>query len=125
MHSALLDGFPQAYHVPLDIKEATNAPVTEHFTFWMTSIPDGYKEGTKPFWARMEQESVVQGLTTGWAEETPEVDGQKTHVYMGLIGWTSVEEHMAYRESDAFTQNVSAIRAPTVIKRTMVHVKFQ
>jgi hypothetical protein len=101
-----MDGSPQAYHVPLDIKEAANAPVTEHFTFWMTSIPDGYKEGTIPFWA-------------------PEVDGKQTHVYMGIIGWTSVEEHMAYRESDAFTQNVSAIRAPTVIKRTMVHVKFQ
>lgn len=63
----------------------------------------------------------VQGVSAGWGHETDfpirgggdpgSQDGEKGSLFFALIGWGSVGEHVAFRETDGFKENVGLVGA--------------
>lgn len=60
----------------------------------------------------------------GWVEEQLTIPGtsEKAKVYAALIGWTSMEDHLAFRETQAFKDNIHLLRKAKDLKHiTVVH----
>jgi hypothetical protein len=52
----------------------------------------------------------------------------KTNVLQGMLGWNSVDDHMAAREADKFKELVAPIRSsivPPTTHLTMFHAKLR
>jgi len=65
------------------------------------------------------------GAYGGWAEEELDdpKDSEKSKAYVMLIGWTSVEAHMKYRETQSFKDNIHLLRGGKDLKNaTVCHV---
>jgi hypothetical protein len=92
----------------------------------MSEVPSDFPSKFQTFLDVCVKEAPeARGATFAVAEETSEADGQKVHIFTALIGWTSVEKHMAFRETDTFKDNVGPVRSDKVVKRGMVHIAFQ
>jgi len=120
--STLMDGSPTLYHAhftphpPNSLKD-TVAPVTEFITAY---FPTDYSEEDqktmdKNFQAMFKKFEGGKGLLAangGWVEEevTNVKSGEKARAYVGLAGWTSVQAHMDFRETQVFKDNISGLR---------------
>ncbi|KAJ9611489.1 hypothetical protein H2200_004673 [Cladophialophora chaetospira] len=88
-----------------------------------------YHEGLKKFGSIVKRDwPETRGAASGWVAE--ELDdpksGEKSKVYVVLIGWPSVESHMKYRETQSFKDNIHLLRGPKELKNVvMVHVASQ
>ncbi|KAI9666782.1 MAG: hypothetical protein M1831_001558 [Alyxoria varia] len=69
-----------------------------------------------------------KGYVEGWGEELQENDkspGGKSKVYIGCLGWNSKEEHMNFRETQLFKDNVHHILDAHQLKDVqMVHASL-
>lgn len=68
-----------------------------------------------------------KGFLGGWVVEEldhPKVEG-KAKLWQSLIGWESVDAHMAFRETEAFKSNVHLMRPDGNKASTMHHVRFE
>ncbi|KAK0642426.1 hypothetical protein DIS24_g9038 [Lasiodiplodia hormozganensis] len=111
----------------------TAAPVTELVSFY---VPATYNTadfvGPWDEFARVAAENAqgIVGSAGAWAEED-DVEhaslkdvGGKGRVFLALIGWESVDAHMAYRETQAFKDSIVKLRA-LVSGIEMHHVEFK
>lgn len=93
--------------------KAMGAPVTEVATFHFDGAPpDDAYDSCKKFIeiCEKEAEQKVYGWSYGITHEEIEKDGVKGKGAVLLIGWDSREDHMAFRETDVFKQNIQLLR---------------
>ena len=65
------------------------------------------------------------GTAGGWVAEEQDdpKSGDKAKVYVCLIGWTSVDSHMRFRETQTFKDHIHLLRGAKDLKNVvMVHV---
>lgn len=85
-----------------------------------------FHENLKEFGSIVKRDwSECRGTAGGWVAEELEdpKSGEKSKVYVCLIGWPSVESHMKFRETQSFKDNISMLRGAKDLKNVvMVHV---
>ncbi|KAL3482792.1 hypothetical protein BJX62DRAFT_245525 [Aspergillus germanicus] len=110
-----------------------SAPVTEVMTSYFpanysTEDQKQYDSGTKEF---LEACQTIAGgplsSSAGWVEEIQEIQGgEMAKAYVALLGWDSVEHHMAFRETEAFKELTKKMERPKGLKKMeSVHVRVQ
>jgi heme-degrading monooxygenase HmoA len=52
----------------------------------------------------------------GWVLEDLEYKGEKTRVLLMILGWDSVEAHVAYRDTEDFAKNIPLMRTLPLMK---------
>lgn len=104
----------------------TASPVTEVLTCYFDKKDEGGGGFEAKFEAKFEQlaqvvaahaEGFRGGAAGGWVveEEGVEFKGEKgKRAYVGLLGWESKEAHMAFRETEAFRDNIHLLREDPV-----------
>lgn len=83
-----------------------------------------FEDGLKKLISAIENNAdTYHGSAGGWAEEEvaiPDANGEKGKVYVCVIGWDSVEAHMAFRENQAFKDNRHHLRGAKDLKAITV-----
>ncbi|KAI3401966.1 hypothetical protein diail_3940, partial [Diaporthe ilicicola] len=114
---------------------ALRAPVTEILLIWFPSdISQAGKDAVTNQVRQFADACLggcadIQAINLGWGIENdfPVRDGeegQKGSIFTGMIGWTSIDAHMQFRETDTFKDNIHLLRElEGVVKMTMFHVK--
>ena len=120
-------------HPPSPAISNTTAPVTEivaHYFDHAISDLDktSFEEGVRKFVGVLEDHAEgFKGFAGGWIAEKVEhkdVEGGAT-VYQSMLGWQSVEAHMAFRETKKFQDNAYMMRPSYKKAVTMHHVAFK
>jgi hypothetical protein len=68
-------------------------------------------------------------INIGWGVENDfpvrdDEEGRKGSLLTAMVGWQSVDTHMAFRETDTFKDNIHLLRAiDGALKMTMFHIK--
>lgn len=69
-----------------------------------------------------------KGYAGGWSIEEVDqakADGGKAKVFTGLVGWSSVQAHLDFRETQEFKDNIHLLReAKDVVAMDVFHVGF-
>ena len=134
---SLLDGSGSVYHAnftphpPKDVFSSTSSAVTEMATMYFpitfsSDDQSSYTESCSKFIKIVTGADGCTGAAAGWVIEELEhtsVEG-KAKAFMLVIGWGRVEEHMAFRETQAFKENIHFMRNG-VKSMEMHHVKYQ
>lgn len=103
----------------------TASPVTEVLTCYFGEKGDEgfeskYKQVIK---ITSENAEGFKGAVGGWVVEDVEYEGKKGKAFVGLVGWESVEAHMAYRETQAFKDNIHLLTEDS-LGLDVHHTKF-
>lgn len=106
------------------------APVTEVLTCYFESEggsnkADGF-EGRFDGLIRSISDSGAEGFkgaAGGWMVDEVEYKGEKRKAFVGLVGWESVGAHMAFRETQAFRDNIPLLRQES-LGMELHHTKF-
>lgn len=89
----------------------TASPVTEVLTAYFEKEDDGFDAKVKQLVKAISENSEgFKGASGGWVIEDVEYEGKKGKAYVGLLGWESVDAHMAFRETQAFKDNIHLVR---------------
>ena len=95
-----------------------NSGVVEVFTAY---FPADVSQADQDAYQRRWEEFSKKGLPEksrvtagGWSLENdianPEKGGSESRIFVAFVGWESKEEHMAWRESEAFQGNIGLLR---------------
>ena len=112
----------------------SRAPVTERLTlFFPADISEVDKktcdENFEKFLGILQEDAGTgfKAASLGWIVEDMKHEGieGKAKAITGVIGWESVEAHMAFREHPAFKDNAGLLRGGGVKGSEVHHVKFQ
>ena len=113
----------------IDVAKSTSAPVTEIATFYFGGdAPEGYVDGVLKFRDILNAEKsdgflgAAAGVTYEDNVKSPK-DGHEGKAAVLVIGWDSVEKHMAFRETSTFKENLHLLRNG-VKEAEMHHVQF-
>lgn len=138
---SLLDDGPSLYHAPLTPHPATNAlsdtraGATENLQVY---FPASYSQASQDTFAAAAKkltdaidgatDSGMTGAAGGWViEDVPyaKAEGGKAKLFQAVLGWTSVEAHMKFRETETFKENIHLLRdAEGMLGFDVFHVKF-
>lgn len=122
----------QLYHVHLTPHPADEvlsdhvSPATEILTLYFPanfSRKEEFVKNLKQFISTIENDSDTHTSSAGgWVEEELTIPGtsEKGTAYQCLLGWTSVEAHMAHREKQSFKDNIHLIRGDKDLKHLAV-----
>lgn len=115
---ALLSDPPHLYHVHFKtpFNKPASAPVTEMVALYFAPDykPSDFDPDFGKFTAVLEKSAEgYRGSAGGWVVEELEYDGQKGKAFVAAIGWDSIDAHKAYRETEAFSNSIGALRAAT------------
>ncbi|KAK2599521.1 hypothetical protein N8I77_011272 [Diaporthe amygdali] len=113
---------------------ALRAPVTEILLIWFPSdasqeVRDAATTRLQKFADAISEYADIKAINFGWGVENdfPVRDGeegQKGSVLTAQVGWSSIEAHIQFRETDTFKDNIHLLREiEGKIKMTMFHVK--
>ncbi|EME77976.1 uncharacterized protein MYCFIDRAFT_70693 [Pseudocercospora fijiensis CIRAD86] len=124
-------GAPRMIHADMqpesEFSRAVAAPVTEVATFYFDGeAPADYLEGVEKFRQVIEKDGAdgYLGACVGSTyEDDNEREGVKGQAAVVLIGWESVDKHMAFRETSSFKDNIKWLRNGAQ-KIEMHHVQF-
>ena len=120
----------QIYHAHLTPHPATEAlsdrvsPATEILTVY---FPSGYSQADQDTFldnfkklvkAIEDNADTYTGSAGGWVQEEIPILGtsEKGKAYVALIGWKSMEDHTAFREHQAFKDNIHHLRGAKDVK---------
>lgn len=107
-------------HVNLNT-EVLRSPVAEvMFAFFPSNITTDAQTDVSQRFSEFNNKALkqckdVRSVSSGWGLETDFPirgdgnNGGKGMLFIALIGWGSVDEHMAFRESDVFKKHVGLI----------------
>ena len=102
----------------------TSSPVTEVVTCYFEKENEGFQSKIDQLVkAISENAEGFKGAAGGWVFEDVEYEGKKGKAYVWLLGWESVEAHMAFRETQAFRDNIHLLREDP-LGSEMHHTKF-
>lgn len=113
-------------HPASAVLSAHVTPATEILTCYFPndyspSDQTAFDEVFKTFIAAVERDasSTHTASARGWIQEEVPVPGssEKAKAYSALIGWRSVEDHMAYRETQSFKDHIGLLRNAKDLKR--------
>lgn len=95
-------------HFPTDYSEADQTKFVNDFKKLVSVIEENAKTYT--------------ASAGGWIEEELTIPGtdEKSKAYAALIGWTSMEDHLAFRETQAFKDNIHLLRGAKDLKKVEV-----
>ncbi|KAL8846693.1 MAG: hypothetical protein Q9221_008221 [Calogaya cf. arnoldii] len=118
-------------HPPSAAVSGTTSPVTEMITHYFSadiseSNQSSFESNMEEFVKCLEKAEGFKGFAGGWVVEEAEheaVEG-KARLWQSCVGWQSVEEHMAFRETEDFKENVHLIRPDFTKAMTVHHTKF-
>lgn len=109
------------------------APVTERFTLYFhadisESDIKSWDQKIRKFAKVLEENAgaAFKGASVGWVVEELDHDDikGKAKALTGVLGWESVEAHIAFREHPAFKENAGLLREG-VEASELHHVKFE
>lgn len=126
----IADGELNLFHVEFTAagaqRVALGAPVTELVTIHAQSKNSELTNGAQKFAEVLNKDAQgFLGITSGWSIEDVEhekLEGKGKILFLA-IGWQSIEAHMAFRETEAFKNNIGLLREG-VKASEMHHVKF-
>lgn len=128
-----VSGPPSIFHVDFcpsgGLTHALSAPVTEKAVFYFESdsgdAAEDWAVSVQEWMAKVQTEGAdsAKGFAAGLSHEEMEGEGGKGKIGVIVIGWPSVEEHMAFRETSVFKDNVGMLRKG-VKGAEMRHVAF-
>lgn len=110
------------------------SPATEvMFAFFPTDFSQTDKDAASAQFQQFVDKALKQcpdvtSVSSGWGVESDfpvrgGEEGQKGSLLTALIGWSSVDAHMRFRETDVFKDNVGLIRSLRgLVKLAMFHV---
>lgn len=116
------------------LDDAATHPTVEILTMCFPGdLDDATKQAVETQFAEFTDKTLrapglCKSISTSWSVEKdvalPGLEAeQKGAVYVSLITWRSVQEHLGNRELDAFKENVHLLRTlPRLIKLNVVHV---
>lgn len=131
-----MDGPPTVYHVhfaphsPASLLSVTLSGVLEHLIFY---FEPGLGEAERAKWEKVYTNFLhviasyaegFKGVAAGWIEEELQYEGNAATAFLAMLGWQSVEAHLAYRETKEFEESIGAI-VEGCKERVVHHVKFQ
>lgn len=102
------------------------SPVTEVLTCYFEGKADGFEgrfDGLIRGISDSEAAEGFKGAAGGWMVDEVEYKGEKRKAFVGLVGWESVEAHMAFRETQAFRDNIPLLRQES-LGMELHHTKF-
>lgn len=117
-------------HPPSQVLGRSTSPATE---ILLVYFPTDYsKEDQDKFEADIQKLIAVikqhsdkyTGSAGGWVLEELTIPGteEKAKVYSANLGWKSVEDHLDFRGTDAFKENIHLLRGAKDLKKlTVVH----
>ncbi|KAH9829767.1 hypothetical protein Tdes44962_MAKER02245 [Teratosphaeria destructans] len=114
------------FDAPAALAKVFSAPVTEVATFYFEGAPPAdYVQQAKKLATVLEENKVdgYLGATLGTSYEEIEREGVKGKVGVLVVGWQSVEAHLAFRETHMFKDNIHLVRSDAK-KIEMHHVQF-
>ncbi|KAM7197245.1 hypothetical protein V8F33_005673 [Rhypophila sp. PSN 637] len=96
---------------------------------WWIHPVDGLDDA-KPLAAFKEFQKIFRsetdgGLVAGWGEKEFDYQGVKTRRFYCLIGWKSVDAHLACKQTPVFAENIHFLRDHGHIGVQMVHYPFR
>ena len=115
----LLSGSPALIHFEYASagaqRIAFGAPVTEHVTLFFSEKDESKDEKIVKLGEALMNHATPSPLAVvgGWSVEEVEhekLEGKKGKAYRVALGWNSIEEHMACRNTDAFKNNIGLLR---------------
>lgn len=115
------------------------SPVTEvMLAFFPSGITTSQQDGVAGQFNAFKTNALdkcgsVRGVSSGWGVENDfPIRGRESGeeeggtLFLALIGWGSVEEHMAFRETDVFKQHVGLISdMEGCVKLDMFHLQCE
>ncbi len=126
----------QMYHVhltphpPSQVLSDVNTPACETLVMYFPSDysqadQDKFEESIKKLVKVVEDNAeTYTGSAGGWVVEELPIPGteEKGKAYAAFIGWTSVQAHMDFRETQAFKDNAHHLRGAKDLKKlTVIH----
>lgn len=126
----ILDSSPNPYHVkfnphPSPALANSTSPVTEVFTAQFpasisSSKQDEYVKNMEKLLEALKDAPGRTGTSAGWSEEV--VNDSK--LFVGVIGWTSIDAHNEMRATQAFKDNAHLLRTDDVKEWGLYHVSL-
>jgi hypothetical protein len=102
----------QRYLVPLYSAGMSLADSNQLATFYFDgSPPSSYIDDVAKFDKELQKADGYLGYAVGITHETVEHEGVKGKAAVLAIGWNSVDAHMAFRETQAFKDNIGLLRS--------------
>jgi len=127
----ILGGPGKAHHArftpnpPIAALSGSTSPTTEIVTNW---FPTSYSQEDQSKFVKNvnsfvfvleKQAKNYRASAGGWVDEDIDIPGtdEKGKVYVLLVGWTSVEAHMEFRDTQAFKDSIHYILASKDLKK--------
>lgn len=94
------------------LTRALAAPVTEIATFYFNGSPNAdWLDNASQAGEWLEREAPEsRGIAYGITHEEVEYQGIKGKAAVIVVGWTSREAHMTFRETESFRENIGLLR---------------
>ncbi|EXJ70199.1 uncharacterized protein A1O5_06267 [Cladophialophora psammophila CBS 110553] len=135
----IVAGAAKAYHAqlrphpPVAALSNTTSPITEVVTMWFPNTypqkdQDNVTEDVENFISIFENHAHnYTASAAGWVDEEIDIPGmeERGKAYVLLVGWTSVEAHMQFRETQAFKDSIHFVMGAKNLKKIeAVHVSL-
>ncbi|KIW88701.1 uncharacterized protein Z519_10747 [Cladophialophora bantiana CBS 173.52] len=120
-------------HPPVPALSNTTSPITEVVTMWFRNTypqndQDKVTEEVENFISIFENHAHnYTASAAGWVDEEIDIPGmeERGKAYVLLVGWTSVEAHMQFRETQAFKDSIHYVMGAKNLKKIeAVHVSL-
>lgn len=108
------------------LNQAFSAPVTEIAVFGFEGgPPEDYLDSVDQLREILDEEKPdgYLGMSAGITYEEIEKDGVKGKAAVAVLGWQSIEVHLAFRKKEAFSKNIHLLRS-SAKSIDMKHVVF-
>ncbi|CAJ2510121.1 Uu.00g060210.m01.CDS01 [Anthostomella pinea] len=122
---SLVDGEPKMMHADFkpegNATKCLSAPATEIATFYFDGEPpsDYFENVKKATEGAFKDADGILGWAVGTTHEEVAREGVKGKAAVLLIGWQSVDQHMAFRNTQVFRDNIHLLRGSA--KRIEMH----
>ena len=107
--------------------KAFTEPVTQVATFFYDgSPPEGILDGVHKFFEVLKEKKVPGALScaAGITYEEVEFEDGKGRAVVLVIGWRSIEDHLAFKETKLYEESIPLLRTDEAAKVDVHHVKF-
>lgn len=123
---SILTGPPKIQHVDFkpahELHQVLASPLTELVNIYFDGdVPATYAPGFEKFSQACTVQPGNHGAVFGSTHETLDYEGIKGQAAVLAIGWDSHDAHMAFRETQAFKDNIHLLRS-TSKKSFMQHI---
>ncbi|KAF2107715.1 hypothetical protein BDV96DRAFT_505676 [Lophiotrema nucula] len=107
--------------------KAFTKPVTQVATFFYDGVPpEGILDGVHKFFEVLRREKVPGALSSaaGITYEEVEFEDGKGKAVVLVIGWRSIEDHLAFKKTKLYEDSIPLLRTDEAAKVDVHHVKF-